>query len=182
MLSKKLIRLFIMWSIFALSLTACSITNPVLNHSGGNYRSITDDKLLNESLSMAIEEISINLNLNKKFLIVQTIKNPTNEYIADRLFEKLYNDGYTVGKSDFSPSNSNNTFDKFLIFYPTVYGVENYQTRPTLLGAMTIIFTPLFFHSDRKASVVIHCRLVDKKTMAIEWIKDFSGNSSMRLY
>jgi len=168
---------------FCLFAVSCASTKPALNHSGGNYHSVSDDIIINNSLTESIGKIANNLNPQKKVLVVQVVDDAQNDYIADRIFEELYKRGFVVGKTKNLKNAKIGNFDKFLVFYPTVYGTEHAETRPRGLAKYLpfALGYVLFYHDDRQAGVSIHCRLVDGASGRIDWIKDFTGQSKVRL-
>ena len=94
-----------------------------------------------------------------------------------------------ISKSKLSESDN---FDKFLMFYPTVYGTETAETNPTLwpklFASIPVIgwvfgqnILAAYTYVDRQAGVSIHCRLVDVNTGDIDWIRSFTGQDKIRL-
>jgi hypothetical protein len=190
-MSFKSIILIITTAIIACS---CSITQPRLSYSGGNYNSVSDDIIIYNALQESISKISNALNADDRILLIRVVNNDKNDYIADRIFEELYKSGYVVAvtNNDELKTTSIEAFDKFLMFYPTVYGTETSVTEPTLypklFAAVPIIgwiagpsVLSSYSYIDRQAGVVIHCRLVDAQSGEIVWIKDFSGQDKIKL-
>lgn len=179
---------------FAILLTSCNSTRPMLNYSGGNYHSVSDDIIINNSAQETVTKLANTLDPDKKYLIVQVVNDPTNDFLADRIFEELYKRGFVVGlaKNTELKEMKTDMFDKFLMFYPTVYGTETASTEPTfwpkafasipiigwIFGEQVIAKNT---YIDRVAGVSLHCRLVNSETGEIEWIKDFTGQNKIRL-
>jgi hypothetical protein len=175
-------------------LCSCSVTRPRLSYSGSNYNSVSDDIIIYNSTQEAVSKLTNTLSPTDKILLVQVVDNDKNDFLADRIFEELYKRGYLVGlaKSDELKTMNTDNFDKFLMFYPTVYGTETAETNPTFWPKM-VASTPIlgwiigqnvlaaYTYVDRQAGVSIHCRLVSAVTGEVEWIKDFTGQDKIRL-
>lgn len=186
----KLLILLIITTLLA----SCSVTRPRLSYSGSNYNSVSDDIIIYNSTQEAVSKLSNSLNVADKMLLVQVVDNDLNDFLADRIYEELYKRGYTVAlvKSNEIKSMNIDIFDKFLMFYPIVYGTESAETSPTFWPKM-VATTPIvgwiigqnvlakYTYVDRQAGVSIHCRLVDAITGEIEWIDDFTGQDKIRL-
>jgi len=189
-MKKKLLLLFIGLSF----LVSCTVTRPQLNYSGGNYNSVSDDIIIYNSTQEAIIKLANSLNPNDKILLVQIIDNETNDYIADRVFEELFKRNYVVGlaKRDELKTMNTEVFDKFLMFYPIVFGTETAATSPSF-WTKSVSFIPIvgwiigqaviakYTYIDRQAGVSIHTRLVDATTGDLLWIKQFTGQDKIRL-
>ena len=181
--------------ITGLIISGCSHTTPKLAYTGNTYNSVSDDIIIYSATREAIEKIANTLDPAERILLVQVIDNSNNEFITDRLYEELYNRGYFVGKTSNEELKSFDTskFTKFLIYYPTVYGVEHASTKPSILVTTFAIFVPIigwtvgpvliakYTYEDRQAGVSIHGRLVDAATGDIDWIKNFNGQAKIRL-
>jgi len=175
-------------------MSSCNITRPMLNYSGGNYHSVSDDIIINNSAQETVEKLANTLDAKKKILIVQIVNDPNNDFLADRIFEELYKRGFVVALAKNTELKDMNTemFDEFLMFYPTVFGTETANTEPTFWPKMfaSIPIIGWIFgqqvmakntYIDRVAGVSLHCRLVEAETGEIKWIKDFTGQSKIRL-
>jgi PBP1b-binding outer membrane lipoprotein LpoB len=187
-------RTILMFLLSAIILTSCSVTQPRLNYSGGNYNSVSDDIIINNSTQEAVIKLTNSIDPNDKILLVQVVNDPKNDLLADRIFEELYKRGYIVAlaKNEELKTMDTDHFDKFLMFYPTVYGTESAETSPTF-WPKALIYVPIvgwiigprvisaYSYVDRQAGVSIHCRMVNAETGEIEWIKDFSGQDKVRL-
>lgn len=182
---------YIYLSFVLLLFTACSVTKPKL--VTGKYSNVSDDIVIYNSIQKAVEKLSLELDSTKKILLVQMVNDGKNDYLADRIYENLYLNGYSV-KLTKNPGSIKNTgkYDNLLKFYPTVFGTETAQTKPTLWPYMAASIPVIgwlsskkilsvYSYIDRYAAVSIHCRLVDAKTKKIVWIKNFSGNDIIRL-
>jgi hypothetical protein len=177
-------------SLIVLLLSSCSTTSPQLQFTGGNYNSVSDDIIIYSAVKEAVSKIANSIDPKERYLLVQVIDDPNNDFIADRIFEELYKRGYVVGKAkndELATMNTDN-FTKYLMFYPTVYGTEHAATRPSIYGKALgmipyvgwVIMQELTY-DDRVAGASIHCRLVDGQTGEIEWIKNFTGLAKIRL-
>jgi len=175
-------------------LSSCSVTKPRLSYSGGNYNSVSDDIIIYNSTQEAVSKLTNTLRQTDKILLVQVVANDKNDFLADRIFEELYKRGYIVAlaKSEELKTMETDNFDKFLMFYPTVYGTETAETNPTFWPKMVASIPILgwiigqnvlaaYTYVDRQAGVSIHCRLVSAETGEVEWIKDFTGQDKIRL-
>ena len=178
----------------AIILSSCSVTRPKLNYSGGNYNSVTDDIIIDNSTQDAVIKLANTIDPNDKILLVQVVNDPKSDLLADRIFEEMYKRGYIVAlaKSEELKTMDTDNFDKFLMFYPSVYGTETAETSPTfwpkLLANTPIIgwiigqnVLATYSYIDRQAGVSIHCRFVNAETGEIEWIKNFTGQDKIRL-
>lgn len=175
-------------------LASCTITRPRLMDSGSYYHSVSDDIIIYTSATQAITEMGNALDPKLKYVLVQVLNNDLNDYLGDRIFEDLFARGYTVAlttKSDLEKSGLD-SFDKYLLFYPTVYGTETAATTPTfwtnMVGFIPIvgwIAGPIAIarrtYDDRQAGVCLHARLVDVKSGNVDWIKDFAGQDRIRV-
>lgn len=180
--------------LIALIFSSCSVTTPELSYSGGNYNSISDDMILKKSTDNAVQQIANSVNRGDKILIVQVVDDPISDMLADKIFERLSVNNVIVGRTTNEDLKEMNTemFDKFLMFYPEIYGTETAQTKPSSI-TKAISFIPVIgqivgpyaikanTYTDRQAGVNIHCRLADRKTGKIDWIRSFSGQSKIRL-
>jgi PBP1b-binding outer membrane lipoprotein LpoB len=175
-------------------LAGCSVTKPKLNYSGGTYNSVSDDIIIYNSTQEAIEKLVANLNKEERILLIQIVDSKTSDLMADRIYEEFYKSGYIVGVAMNNDLESIETskFDKFMMFYPTIYGTETAKTEPTFwpkfFASMPVIgwlfgsnILAAYSYVDRQAGVSIHCRLVDAKTGEIEWIRNFTGQDKIRL-
>ena len=110
--------------VFLFILSGCSITRPKLSYSGSNYNSVSDDILIYNSTQEAVTKLANTLNQNDKILLIQVVNNDKNDFLSDRLFEELNKRGYIVAlaKGEELKTMETDSFDKFLMFYPTVYG------------------------------------------------------------
>jgi hypothetical protein len=185
---------FILLLVAALILSSCSMTRPKLSYSGSNYNSVSDDIIIYNSTQEAVIKLSNTLRQTDKILLVQVVDNDKNDFLADRIFEELFKRGYVVAlaKSEELKTMNTDGFDKFLMFYPTVYGTETAETNPTFwpkLFASIPVVGWIFGHNilaaytyvDRQAGVSIHCRLVSAESGKVDWVKDFTGQDKIRL-
>ena len=184
----------IILSIMLLWISSCSVTKPKLSFSGGNYNSVSDDIIIFNSTQESIVKLSNTLDQHLKYLIVQVVNNDKNDLLADRIFEELFKRGFIVGsaKSEELKTMNTDNFDKFLMFYPSVYGTETAETNPTFWPKF-VAFIPVigwiigqnvlaaYTWVDRQSGVSLHCRLVNAKTGEVDWIKDFTGQDKIRL-
>jgi hypothetical protein len=189
-MSVRIISFFILY----LLITSCSVTKPRLSYSGGNYNSVSDDIIIYSSTKEAVSKLANTLNTIDRILLVQVVDNDKSDLLADQIFEELYKRGYNVGvaKNEELKSLETENFNKFLMFYPTIYGTETTETNPTfwpkLVASIPILgwiigqnVIAAHTYVDRQAGVSIHCRLVDVDTGTIDWIKDFTGQDKIRL-
>ena len=186
--------LFILCSIGILLFDGCATTKPRLSYTGGNYHSVSDDILIYNSVQEAISKLVNTLNSNEKHFLVQVVDDANNDFLADRIYEELVKRGFIAGRAKNSELKSVNTdaFDKFIMFYPIVYGTEHAETIPTIWASWPI-FIPIAgpflamasvasnTYDDRQAGVSLHCRLVDAHSGEIVWIKNFTGQQKIRL-
>ena len=187
-------RIILLFFTAAIIFSSCSVTRPRLSYSGSNYNSVSDDIIIYNSTQEAVSKLTNTLSQTDKILLVQVVDNDKNDFLADRIFEELYKRGYIVAlaKSEELKTMETDNFDKFLMFYPTVYGTETAQTEPTFwpkaVASIPIIgwiigqnVIAKYTYTDRQAGVSIHCRLVNAETGEVEWIKDFTGQDKIRL-
>jgi hypothetical protein len=187
-------RIILLLFTAAIIFSSCSVTRPRLSYSGSNYNSVSDDIIIYNSTQEAVSKLTNTLSQTDKILLVQVVANDKNDFLADRIFEELYKRGYIVAlaKSEELKTMQTDNFDKFLMFYPTVYGTETSQTEPTFwpkaVATIPIIgwiigqnVIAKYTYTDRQAGVSIHCRLVNAETGEVEWIKDFTGQDKIRL-
>lgn len=180
--------------IATIILSSCSVTKPRLSYSGSNYNSVSDDIIIFNSTQEAIRKLSNSLNPQNRILLVQVVNNDKNDFLGDRIFEELYTRGYHVAltKSADLRTMETDNFDKFLMFYPTVYGTETAETTPTfwpkMFASIPVIgwifgqnILAAYTYVDRQAGVSIHCRFVDANTGDIDWIRSFTGQDRIRL-
>lgn len=181
---KKLIGVLLLGII----LSSCNVTRPSLGLSGGNYNSVTDDLLLFNTSNKAIDELSKVITGNN-ILVVQVVNAPNSDLLAEKIFEKLTLIGKNVELTKRTELGTvkGDAFDKMLFFYPTVYGIETAETRPSQL-AKAFSYVPLIgqivgpmiikmnTYDSRLSGVSIQARLVDTKTNKIEWIRVFNGS------
>jgi hypothetical protein len=174
-------------------ISSCNVTKPVLGLSGGNYNSITDDMLLFNSSNAVIDELAGAVTGNN-ILIVQVVSAPNSDLLAEKIFEKLTQMGKTVGLAKRSEIGTMKTdqYEKLLFFYPTVYGIETAETRPSGLTKATM-FIPLIgqvvgpsiikmnTYDSRMSGVSIQARLVDSKTGKVEFMKVFNGKNNKKI-
>lgn len=174
-------------------LSSCNVTKPSLGLSGGNYNSITDDMILFNSSNMVIAELAKNISANK-ILVVQTVNSPSSDMLAEKIYETLFQKGKEVELTKRSDLKSIQTesFDKILFFYPTVYGIETAETRPSnltkFIGVIPLIgqiigsaAVKANTYDSRMGAVSLSVRLVDSKTGKIDWIKVFNGKDSKKI-
>ncbi len=176
-----------------LLLYSCNVTKPSLGLSGGNYNSVTDDMILFNSSNAVIAELVKNISANK-ILVVQTVNSPSSDMLAEKIYENLILKGKEVDiiKRSELKSIQTDSFEKILFFYPTVYGIETAETRPSnLTKAVGII--PLIgqivgpavvkanTYDSRMGAVSLSVRQVDSKTGKIDWIKVFNGKDSKKI-
>jgi len=174
-------------------LYSCNVTKPSLGLSGGNYNSVTDDMILFNSSNAVIAELAKNITANK-VLVVQTVNSPNSDMLAEKIFETLVQKGKEVEliKRSELKSIQTDSFEKILFFYPTVYGIETAETRPSnLTKAVGII--PFFgqiigpavvkanTYDSRMGAISLSVRQVDAKTGKIDWIKVFNGKDSKKI-
>jgi hypothetical protein len=179
-------------------LSSCTVTNPKLQYSGGNYNSISDDIILTDASNEAVKKLTKEIDRSEKVLLVQVVDSRQSDLLADKIYEQLSVKGLIVGRTTNDDLKEMNTdmFDKFLMFYPEVYGTQTAQTKPTAItkgAAFALNLVPVagqflsrsllknYNYQDRHAGVSIHCRLVDRKSGKIEWINNFTGQNKIRL-
>jgi hypothetical protein len=184
----------LIYLVICLFLSSCSVTRPRLSYSGSNYNSVSDDIIIYNSTQEAVIKLANTLNGNDKLLLVQVVSNDKNDLLADRIFEELYKRGFIVAlaKSEELKNMQVDNFNKFLMFYPTVYGTETSETNPTfwpkMVASIPIIGWIIgknvlagYTYVDRQAGVSIHCRMVNADSGEVELIKDFTGQDKIRL-
>jgi hypothetical protein len=185
---------FVLFFVVAALFCSCSMTRPKLSYSGSNYNSVSDDIIIYNSTQEAVNKLTNTLRQTDKILLVQVVDNDKNDFLSDRIFEELYKREYVVAlaKNEELKTMETDSFDKFLMFYPTVYGTETAETNPTfwpkMIASIPIIgwiigqnILAAYTYVDRQAGVSIHCRLVNAETGKVEWIKDFTGQDKIRL-
>ena len=113
---KNLMFLFL---IITILVTSCSTTQPRLSYSGSNYNSVSDDIIIYNSTKEAVGKLANTLNPNHKILIIQVVNNDKNDFLADRIYEELYERGFTAAtaKNEDLKTMNTNMFNKFLMFY-----------------------------------------------------------------
>lgn len=184
---------FLVAIILLILFYSCNVTKPSLGLSGGNYNSITDDMILFNSSNAVIAELVKNISANK-ILVVQTVNSPSSDMLAEKIFETLVLKGKDVEltKRNDLKSIQTDSFEKILFFYPTVYGIETAETRPSnLTKAIGII--PLIgqivgpavvkanTYDSRLGAVSLSVRQVDSKTGKVDWIRVFNGKDSKKI-
>jgi len=187
-------KIILLYSIGIFLFFGCATTKPRLSYTGGNYHSVSDDILIYNSVQEAISKLVNNLNSNDKHFLVQVVDDANNDFLADRIYEELVKRGFIVGRAKNSELKSINTdaFDRFIIFYPIVYGTEHAETRPTIWASWPAIIPIIgpfiavtsaasYTYDDRQAGVSLHCRLVDAHSGEIVWVKNFTGQEKIRL-
>ena len=180
---KRLIFTFLI-VLFCILLSNCSMT-PYMRYAVDDSPEISEQSLTYQALQQVLKKLIVNLDLSKKYLLVQPIDDLKNDYICNLIYEELLVIGFNIDKIREREMSTidKNKYDKFLYFYPIVYGTEKNYSVPTgitnyLVGSIPILGTMILKQYNYKTTyigVVLRFRLYDPGKSKIIWIKKFTG-------